>query len=477
MWIPRAEGEILAAIEAGDLTETATFDAKAALPAQGKSKDLAVDVAAMANDGGTLIYGVGEDEYDRPIVSKPIELPGAAERVDQIVRTCISEPPVIHVHAIPTEDDAALGYLVVAIPPSPRAPHMVTVGGHNRYYGRSAKGNVPLNEGEVARLYERRRRWEIDREAILNEAIAMAPIERRESFAYLHLVVRTVVPDEDLLDRAKGDQHITDFLNGLISAALTEDVWSGTYGGKGFSPDLANNSSFERRADGWTTGRGLGVDWENFKDPAHVLDFEIGLDGSGRLFCGRAAESTQNGDFLLFENLVAGFTTRFLHVLGGLYAAGAYLGPVDVGVAVTGLRGAVSSHLADDIMTRHARQPYERDEYRRTGRFLALDLSQDPRSAARRLVLPLVRAITQESYDPFSWPTLRWRPRLMGVDDMQTSMDDAYYAQSEESVTDKVVYLFGAGFSAPLGLPVMSNFLMKSKDLYVSDPERYRTFK
>ncbi len=65
----------------------------------------------------------------------------------------------------------------------------------------------------------------------------------------------------------------------------------------------------------------------------------------------------------------------------------------------------------------------------------------------------------------------------MGVDDMQTSMDDAYYAQSEESVTDKVVYLFGAGFSAPLGLPVMSNFLMKSMDLYVSDPERYRTFK
>jgi hypothetical protein len=31
---------------------------------------------------------------------------------------------------------------------------------------------------------------------------------------------------------------------------------------------------------------------------------------------------------------------------------------------------------------------------------------------------------------------------------------------------DRVVYLLGAGFSAPLGLPVMSNFLMKSKDLF-----------
>jgi hypothetical protein len=41
---------------------------------------------------------------------------------------------------------------------------------------------------------------------------------------------------------------------------------------------------------------------------------------------------------------------------------------------------------------------------------------------------------------------------------------------------DRVVYLLGAGFSAPLGLPVMSNFLLKSKDLFASDPTRYGHF-
>ncbi|HEX6901709.1 MAG TPA: SIR2 family protein [Thermoanaerobaculia bacterium] len=41
---------------------------------------------------------------------------------------------------------------------------------------------------------------------------------------------------------------------------------------------------------------------------------------------------------------------------------------------------------------------------------------------------------------------------------------------------ERIVYLLGAGFSAPLGLPVMSNFLEKSKDLYFSDPQRYRYF-
>ncbi len=66
MWIPNSEDELLRAMKAGELTETAILDVKRALPMKGKSKDLAIDVAAMANDGGTLIYGVGEDQHKRP---------------------------------------------------------------------------------------------------------------------------------------------------------------------------------------------------------------------------------------------------------------------------------------------------------------------------------------------------------------------------------------------------------------------------
>ena len=60
---------------------------------------------------------------------------------------------------------------------------------------------------------------------------------------------------------------------------------------------------------------------------------------------------------------------------------------------------------------------------------------------------------------------------------MQTSVDDGYYAQAEKTIANKVVYLLGAGFSAPLGLPVMSNFLMKSKDMYFADNGRFGSFK
>jgi hypothetical protein len=39
-----------------------------------------------------------------------------------------------------------------------------------------------------------------------------------------------------------------------------------------------------------------------------------------------------------------------------------------------------------------------------------------------------------------------------------------------------VVYLLGAGFSAPLGLPVMRDFLIKSKDMFAVHPKQYASF-
>lgn len=41
---------------------------------------------------------------------------------------------------------------------------------------------------------------------------------------------------------------------------------------------------------------------------------------------------------------------------------------------------------------------------------------------------------------------------------------------------EKIVYFTGAGFSAPLGLPVMGNFYFKSWDMYSANPEKYVHF-
>ncbi len=155
MWIPKTEAEIRAVLASRELRETPGFDGKREIP---RSVDLATDVAAMAADGGVLLIGVDEDDQGILSVATPIDLAGARERVDQMVRTNIAEPPRVEVRSIECEEDRARGYLVVIVPQSPRAPHMVTTKGHNRYYGRGDTGNRVLAEGEVARLYERRRR-------------------------------------------------------------------------------------------------------------------------------------------------------------------------------------------------------------------------------------------------------------------------------------------------------------------------------
>jgi hypothetical protein len=87
VWIPRTADELEEAVRGGDLSETATVDFKEKLPPKSKNVDLAIDVSAMTPDGGVLIYGVGEDEHERPSVLRPFKLAGARERVDLISRT------------------------------------------------------------------------------------------------------------------------------------------------------------------------------------------------------------------------------------------------------------------------------------------------------------------------------------------------------------------------------------------------------
>jgi predicted HTH transcriptional regulator len=175
MWTPKTASEVEEAAARGDLEETHTFDAKVALPTSKKNHDLAVDVDAMTVDGGSLIYGLGEDKNKRLTVLSPIVLAGARERVAQIVETSISEPPFIRIHAPPTDADLTKGYLVVEVPQSPRAPHQVTSGGDLRFYGRGPTGNRILTEGEVAQLYRRREQWEVDREQLLAAEVSAAP--------------------------------------------------------------------------------------------------------------------------------------------------------------------------------------------------------------------------------------------------------------------------------------------------------------
>ena len=125
-------------------------------------------MAAMATDGGLILYGLVR-MHGALSELHPFPLAGEPERIDQIVQSSIAEPPTILIHSIQAEKPTGHGYIAVEIPASPRAPHMVIVGGDNRYYGRGATGNRILNEGDVARLYTRRDDWGRDARQFLEE--------------------------------------------------------------------------------------------------------------------------------------------------------------------------------------------------------------------------------------------------------------------------------------------------------------------
>jgi len=251
MWRPRSEQTIVSAATAGDLEETHTFDAKAALPPEGdkrKSHDLAVDVAAMTVDGGTLLYGVGEDEHGRPTVPSPIPCAGQRERIDQIVQTRISEPPYIEVDEVPSAEDPARGYPLVVVPPSPRAPHQVD----GRYRGRGATSNRVLGEVEVAQLYRRREEWEVDIAQLLDEEVRTSGYSPTRQLIYLHAIARPVAPHEHVLETASGDERTDLMLSSLANSAAAQSVFpQGT-----MSPDLGWAVPGWQRfdADSWAAG-------------------------------------------------------------------------------------------------------------------------------------------------------------------------------------------------------------------------------
>ncbi|MDP9351170.1 MAG: ATP-binding protein [Chloroflexota bacterium] len=407
MWIPKTEAEVRAALDSRELRETPSFDGKREIP---RSLDLATDVAAMATDGGVLLIGVDEDDQKILSVATPIELASARERVDQMVQTNISEPPRVEIRSIECDHDPSRGYLVVVVPQSPRAPHMVTTRGHNRYYGRGATGNRILTEGEVARLYERRAGWQVDREALLQAEIDSSPLALNADLGYLHMVIRPVAPDDRLLARAISalDPSGADprrALYRLLSTASGDEVLPAQFQGYPQFAD-ARSHRWSRVESGYRLGVPPEYRQRTYNELQYgALEIQVDEDGTAHLLAGRAAERLprdRGSVLVVFENSIAAHTVRFLWLAGRLYEASGYWGSADAGLAVTGIEGAGSHRLLDDFVHYGiVGESYRSADYRRTARFTVSDLRSNASGCAQALTTPLFETLTQERFDPY----------------------------------------------------------------------------
>ena len=401
MWIPNDSAEIEAAAARGDLTETAGFDAKADLPHSKKQNvTLAIDVAAMSTGGGVLLYGIGEDGNGEPTILQPIALANARERIDSIVGTSLAEVPYIEVHPYPTEDDRSLGYIAVVVPASPRAPHQVIVRDELRFYGRGATGNRKLLEGEIARLYERRRLWEVNRDERLIEAVNGVPFKMQGGTGYTYAFAQPVPPDQALWDRATAASEGGE--GGLLHALAQSAKRPERTGAH-----LNGNPWWERvGADVWRLSS-AHEPAKGDKPTAYLMAVDLNIDGRGVLFAGASAVTGPIGGaegMVVFEQAIASNFAAFLAIMASLFKAAGYYGPVDIGLYLAGIDGAVSAaRLSNgDVMFHDDLPRFSANTYSRTLRLAAAAELDDPEQVTRSVLRRFVEATTQLSnHDPF----------------------------------------------------------------------------
>jgi hypothetical protein len=368
-----------AAAKAGHLSETHTVELKRELAAgDAANKELAADLASLSVDGGLLFIGVDEDTG--PGLA-PVLLDGLAERVEQVARARIDEPVHLTFAAIMSKKQPGRGYLLVRVPASPRAPHMV---GH-RYWGRGDKTKFHLADSQVELLMARRAKWAADTEQDLREWMARDPIaavDRKNGHLF---IVASPVPRRERLLLPVFSGAWPDALNRLVSAT--------THRGSAFVPDMPDGlNSFSTTPDGWAWySYAIFGQRENKEAESEdrMLMVEICEDGRLRLLCGRAVPELERGHTLL-DDLCLGLTARMVSLAGLVSTEAGFLGSWDLGVGITGLRGSFS-------YTRYSwgpggRNSYPEDEYSGTTRASITEIETSTGPVVERLLGRLMRA-------------------------------------------------------------------------------------
>jgi hypothetical protein len=156
--------------------EDADLDFKATLYGTGDSekRDLAGDVAAMANDrGGLIVLGVAEN--DGVASSEPeVDLSEEEEQRMRHITAALVAPHVEYRVRRIEGTSATRGFYLLIVPPSPLRPHAVRVNNALRYPRRDGPTTRYLSELEVADMYRDRFRDERQQLDRLDRIVAQA---------------------------------------------------------------------------------------------------------------------------------------------------------------------------------------------------------------------------------------------------------------------------------------------------------------
>lgn len=388
------EAELEAALNDG-LAESHYLDFKREqLFNDSAKKNLAVDVAALAVDGGTLIIGVTEDTS--PPSLSAVDLNGLPERVASIASMRPDPAVPVKTVSIPTASDPDRGYLLIQVPPSPLAPHMVD----GRYYGRADRTNRAWSDAEVRRLHTQQIANQRDIIADARELLKTLSEGRIGATPMMLLVAKPMGGRHDgplvpLMNM--GDSELRSTVLELVRAAVVAEH-------QGFAPSFQNLTRVVRRAGGVAATTRL-EDEEFLPSDSSA---ELRLNETGTIILGSRrtvlvpdpADSRQ-----VFEALIIGHTDLLVRLAPLLSTRYGFAGVWRFGLIVTGLRGAISGALAHTISTAwEQRGPAFTDEgYERATDASRLELTQSPEAVVDRLVSSLLRSLNSHQLPQWNW--------------------------------------------------------------------------
>ncbi len=386
--------DLVAAVQAGALTETQWVELKAALPAAASKAnlELARDLASLSVDGGVLLIGVRDPGGTaQDLVGSDDPLDALKGRVDQVAGSTRIQPPLhLQLTAVRHPDDATRHVLLVAVPASPEAPHMVD----ERYWGRSATGKRPLTDSEASRLMAGRRGVRAD----FAQRVGLAPPElghlwpRERRLGWAQVLVEPAVTHlGSALADAVGDQSPLQ----LVSAAMSfSAMWR---------PNLMDLRYGLAHPDGLSAASFEVADSLQERYRIHAL---LSDDGAVRVLGPALSPYGSDGTICISVNHHMELVHQVLQLashLGRTYLA--YAGAWNVGVHLEGLAGQVSAQALRDDFGGWRGTPFQTGSYSRTATVSNSQLGDNVPAVVEQLLRNLARGLgLQRRMFPYTDP-------------------------------------------------------------------------
>lgn len=227
---------------------------------------------------------------------------------------------------------------------------------------------------------------DVDRTAHLNSALDAMPFPDGTRAA-ICLIARPAARAFDLVAAAANGADADEVIRGLRQTAVGVDPY----------PDQGDASISDayqltrRGADIWVLRGGHPADSD------YVTVLEVHRSGLLHYWAkplGRVEESER---FVVLERSVTRHADQFTAVAAELYARAGVVGPVDIGVVVTGIEHAVGASTGRSF----DRRAYGAPDYRRERRVTAIELLEERPAVVRSMLVDLFEVISRPSYDPF----------------------------------------------------------------------------